>query len=119
MECFSSRAFSKESTTSSTESTEAVKQHIDVIDNVFLLCFLVMLLMMLFVVIVDVDVYVYVYVDVDVDVVKDLMLVCREYRGRGAAGSQLDEEPRPCYFCLLKILNMAQVGCPIFFDIQN
>ena len=117
MECFSSRAFSKESTTSSTESTEAVKQHIDVIDNVFLLCFLVMLLMMLFVVIVDVDVYVYVYVDVDV--VKDLMLVCREYRGRGAAGSQLDEEPKPCYFCLLKILNMAQVGCPIFFDIQN
>ena len=68
-----------------------------------------------FVVDVDVDVDVY----GDVDVIKDLMLVCREYRGRGAAGSQLDEEPRPCYFCLLKILNMAQVGCPIFFDIQN
>ena len=25
------------------------------------------------------------------------------------AGSQLDEEPRPCHFCLLKILYMAQV----------
>ena len=36
-------------------------------------------------------------------------LVCREYRGRGVAGSQLDEEPRPCHFCLLKILYMAQV----------
>ena len=34
---------------------------------------------------------------------------CREYRGRGVAGSQLDEEPRPCHFCLLKILYMAQV----------
>ena len=36
--------------------------------------------------------------------------VCREYRGRGAAGSQLDEEPVPCHFCLLKILYMAQVA---------
>ena len=71
--------------------------------------FLVLLLMMLFVIISDVD----------VDVASDLIMVCREYRGRGAAGSQLDEEPRPCYFCLLKILNMAQVGCTIFFDIQN
>ena len=76
-----------------------------------------MLLMTLFVVIIDVDVDV--DVDVEFDLVSDLMMVCREYRGRGAAGSQLDEEPRPCYFCLLKILNMAQVGCNIFFDIQN
>ena len=38
MECFSSRVFSKESTTSP-ESTGAVKQLFDVIDNVFLLCF--------------------------------------------------------------------------------
>ena len=32
----------------------------------------------------------------------------REYRGRGGAASQLDDEPRPCTFCLLKIVDMAK-----------
>jgi hypothetical protein len=39
-----------------------------------------------------------------------LHVVCREYRGRGAA-SPLEDEPRPCSFCLLQIVNMAQVSC--------
>lgn len=32
----------------------------------------------------------------------------REYRGIGGVTRQLDVVPRPCHFCLVKIVNMAQ-----------
>ena len=36
--------------------------------------------------------------------------LCREYRGIGGNTKNLETDPRPCLLCLVKIINLAQVG---------